>query len=83
VRGIGMWLAVDLCADKVTKAPFADDTVAAVVRRIRDLGMLINPCGNAFELAPPLITPRETLDRAVGIAARAIDEIARERGLGR
>ncbi len=82
VRGIGMWLAVDLCADKATKAPFADDTVAAVVRRIRELGMLINPCGNAFELAPPLITPRETLDRAVQIVARAIDEISRERGLG-
>lgn len=81
VRGIGMWLAVDFCADKATKAAFTDDTVQAIVKRMRELGVLINACGTAFELAPPLITPRAALDRTVEVARRAIDEVARARGL--
>jgi adenosylmethionine-8-amino-7-oxononanoate aminotransferase len=81
VRGIGMWLAVDFCADKATKAAFTDDTVQAIVKRMRELGVLINACGTAFELAPPLITPRSALDRTVEVARQAIDEVARARGL--
>ena len=81
VRGLGMWLAVDFTADKATKAAFTDDTVKAIVRRMRELGVLVNPAGTAFEMAPPLITPRDALDRTVKIAAQAIDEVARERNL--
>ena len=81
VRGLGMWLAVDFTADKATKAAFADDTVKQIVKRMRELGVLVNAAGTAFELAPPLITPRDALDRTVKIAARAIDEVARERNL--
>jgi len=81
VRGIGMWLAVDFCADKATKAPFTDDTVQAIVQRMRELGVLINACGTAFEMAPPLITPRSALDRTVEVARQAIEEVSRERGL--
>jgi adenosylmethionine-8-amino-7-oxononanoate aminotransferase len=81
VRGLGMWLAVDLTRDKATRAAFTDDTVAAVVRRMRELGVLCNAIGTAFELAPPLITPRTALDKAVRVAAQAIDEVARTRNL--
>ena len=81
VRGLGLWLAVDFTADKRTRAPFADDTVAAVVRRMLDLGVIASPIGTAFELAPPLIASRGDLDRAVEVAAQAIDEVARERRL--
>ncbi|MCC6315641.1 MAG: aspartate aminotransferase family protein [Thermomicrobiales bacterium] len=81
VRGIGMWLAVDFTADRATRAPFEDDTVAAVVRRMHELGVLASPIGTAFEMAPPLISEKTDLDFAVEIAARAIDEVARERHL--
>jgi adenosylmethionine-8-amino-7-oxononanoate aminotransferase len=81
VRGLGMWLAVDFTADKKTKAAFRDDTVSAIVRRMRELGVLVNAIGTAFELAPPLITPRGALDRAVQVAAQAINEVARARNL--
>ncbi|MEX2302764.1 MAG: aminotransferase class III-fold pyridoxal phosphate-dependent enzyme [Bryobacterales bacterium] len=81
VRGLGMWLAVDFTADKKTKAAFTDDTVAAVVRRMRELGVLVNAIGTAFELAPPLIAPRPALDRTVKVAAQAITEVARTRNL--
>jgi adenosylmethionine-8-amino-7-oxononanoate aminotransferase len=83
VRGVGMWLAVDFTRDKATKEPFADDTVAAVVRRMYALGVIASPIGqSAFELAPPLITSRADMDTTVEVAARAIREIAAERGLG-
>lgn len=81
VRGLGMWLAVDFTADKATRAAFTDDTVIAIVRRMRELGVLVNAIGTALELAPPLIAPRSALDRAVKVTAQAIDEVARERNL--
>jgi adenosylmethionine-8-amino-7-oxononanoate aminotransferase len=81
VRGIGMWLAVDLTRDKATKAPFTDDTVAAVVRRMRELGVIVSPIGTAFELAPPLIAPRDALERTVRVAAQALGDVARARNL--
>lgn len=81
VRGQGMWLAVDFTADKETRTPFEDDTVRAVVRRMYDHGVIASPIGTAFELAPPLIATKLDLDETVRVAARAIDEVARERRL--
>ena len=81
VRGEGMWLAVDFAGDKETRAPFEDDTVQAVVRRMYEHGVIASPIGTAFELAPPLIATRADLDEAVRVAAQSIDEIARERRL--
>ena len=81
VRGIGMWLAVDFVADRETRAPFDDDTVAAVVRRMYQYGVIASPIGTAFELAPPLIASKDDLDETVRVASLAIDEISRERNL--
>lgn len=81
VRGIGMWLAVDFVADRETRAPFEDDTVAEVVRRMYQHGVIASPIGTAFELAPPLIASKADIDETVRVAALAIDEVARERAL--
>jgi putrescine---pyruvate transaminase len=81
VRGVGMWHSVDFTADHATKAPFKDDTVAAVVRRMHDYGVIASPIGTSFEMAPPLIVTKEQLDRTVEVAAKAINEVARERRL--
>ena len=81
VRGLGMWLAVDFTSDKAMKAPPADGTAPAIVKRMRELGVLAGVNGTAFEFAPPLITPRDVLDRTVLIAAQAIDEVARSHNL--
>lgn len=75
VRGIGMWVAVQLTKDKTTKEPFGDDTVKRVVRRMKDLGVLSSAIGHSFEMAPPLITSRADLDEAVRTAKRAVTEI--------
>lgn len=82
VRGIGHWHAVDFTSDKKTKAPFADDTVKAIVRRMRDHGVIASAIGTALEMAPPLVVSRADLDTAVEVCARSVDEVARERGLG-
>jgi adenosylmethionine-8-amino-7-oxononanoate aminotransferase len=81
VRGLGMWLAIDLTADKETRAPFEDDTVKAIVQRMYEHGVIASPIGTAFEMAPPLIASKADIDETVRVAALAIDEIARERKL--
>lgn len=82
VRGVGMWLAVDFTADKSTRAPFTDDTVKAVVKRMRDYGVIGSPIGHSFELAPPLITSRSDLEEVTKVIERSIREITTERNLG-
>jgi adenosylmethionine-8-amino-7-oxononanoate aminotransferase len=77
VRGLGMWLAIDLTRDKSTKAPFTDGTVKNVVRRMKDLGVLASPIGTALEMAPPLVTTRDQLDHVVAVTARAVKDVAR------
>ena len=83
VRGIGMWHAVDFTSDKTTKASSTDDTVPAVVGRMKEKGVLVSAIGpSAFEMAPPLIATREQLAHTADVASAAIDEITAERGLG-
>jgi adenosylmethionine-8-amino-7-oxononanoate aminotransferase len=82
VRGTGHWHAVDFTPDRKTRASFTDDTVKAIVERMRILGVMACTIGvSALEMAPPLIVTRADLDRAVEVCARAIEEIANERRL--
>ena len=81
VRGLGFWHAVDFTSDKVTKAVFEDDTVTAIVQRMRDHGVIVGPIGTSLEIAPPLTSTKEELDECVRVCAQSIDEIAKERSL--
>lgn len=81
VRGLGYWHAVDFTKDKKTREPFTDDTVKAVVNRMREHGVIASAIGSALEIAPPLIAGKEHLDQAVEVCARSIAEIAKERRL--
>lgn len=82
VRGIGHWHAIDLTMDKSTRAPFEDDTVKAVMNAMHSRGVLVTAIGHSIEMSPPLIATRSELDQAVEVAAAAIDEVAKARGLG-
>ena len=82
VRGLGMWTCVDFTADRKTKAPFADDTVKAITRRMADLGVLGGEEGTAIEFSPALVATRAMLDRCVDVTEQAIREIAAARNLG-
>jgi adenosylmethionine-8-amino-7-oxononanoate aminotransferase len=79
VRGLGLMCGVELVADRATKAP-ATGLGGRVVReaiargllpRLR-AGSLEPPIGDTICLAPPLMTPAETLDRIPEILRAAI-----------
>jgi adenosylmethionine-8-amino-7-oxononanoate aminotransferase len=84
VRGLGMMCGVELVSDRTTKAPAlglgARITREALARgllpRIRP-GSADPPVGDTICLAPPLMTPTETLDRIPEILRAAIAAAAR------
>jgi 4-aminobutyrate aminotransferase-like enzyme len=84
VRGLGMMCGVELVVDRVSKAPAlglgARITREALARgllpRIR-AGSVDPPVGDTICLAPPLMTPAETLDRIPEILRAAIAAASR------
>ena len=78
VRGVGLWLAIEFTKDKRSKELVDDDMVKAVVRRMREHGVLAVASGQAIEVAPPLISTRSDLDTLVAVAERAIGEVTAE-----
>jgi adenosylmethionine-8-amino-7-oxononanoate aminotransferase len=75
VRGLGLWAAVDFTADPATREPLPAKTLKAIVRRTRELGVLVSDNGAAIEVAPPLIIGREDLDEGLGRFSQAVREI--------
>jgi putrescine aminotransferase len=67
VRGLGLWAAVEFTAEP--------ETLKAIVRRTRELGVLVSQNGRAIEVAPPLIIDRDDLDEGIGCFARAVREL--------
>ena len=74
VRGAGLFIGVEFVRDHSTLEPAAKET-AAVVNRMRDLGVLVGiegPFGNVLKIRPPLVFDEnhalqltDTLDRAL------------------
>lgn len=86
VRGVGLMLAVEIVADRGTRASFSRDLkvsqrlAAACLAR----GMIVRamPHGDAVGFAPPLVLREEEADRIVEITAASLaaltDELVRE-----
>jgi len=74
VRQCGLIGAVELVADKATKAPFlwSDQVGARVCRRARDFGLLIRPLGDVIVIMPPLAITEEQLEEMLGILIQCI-----------
>jgi hypothetical protein len=83
VRGVGLLAAVELVADRGTKAPFpaADRVAARVTTAAKQRGLLVYPStgcaggtdGDLVLLGPPLSITAEEVDLAVERLASAID----------
>ncbi|HLX43378.1 MAG TPA: aspartate aminotransferase family protein [Bryobacteraceae bacterium] len=86
VRGIGLIGAVELVADKATKAPF--DAKAGVglflAKRAHHHGLIIRAIGETIAFCPPLIIKEHEIDQMFDRFSHALDEtyaMVRERGL--
>jgi adenosylmethionine-8-amino-7-oxononanoate aminotransferase len=84
VRGLGLMCGVELVQDKATKAP-ALGLGARVMQEARARGLIARlragsadpPVGDTLCLAPPLVTPEDTLDRIVDILRESIAAASR------
>lgn len=65
VRGTGLWLGLDLTADKKTRAPVPPDRIGRIVEQARAKGLIIKMMGPALELAPPLIIGKAEIDEGL------------------
>jgi 4-aminobutyrate--pyruvate transaminase len=75
VRGLGLLAAVELVADKETRAKF--DPSANVGQRVamaaRDNGLLLRPIGDTIVMAPPLVITEDEVDALVDKLTASIE----------
>ena len=76
VHGRGLYLGVDIVRDRTTKEP-APEIAAEVCERMRELGVIIQPTGdaaNVLKVKPPLCLEAEGADHIVRALAEALDD---------
>ncbi|MQA74344.1 MAG: aminotransferase class III-fold pyridoxal phosphate-dependent enzyme [Solirubrobacterales bacterium] len=64
VRGVGMMHAVELVADRETRAPLPMDGAPQDVIR-RETGVIVRDCQHNLVISPPLIMSREEADEVI------------------
>ena len=73
VRGFGLLAAIELVADRTTRA-----RVDGAAERLRDAsianGLMMRAVGETMILSPPLIWTRDTIDEAVAIVRQSLAE---------
>jgi 4-aminobutyrate aminotransferase-like enzyme len=78
VRGLGLFVGIELVLDRATLAP-AGDHAAYVANRMRDHGILISTDGpdhNVLKLKPPLVFDAADADRLVATLDKILHEDA-------
>jgi 4-aminobutyrate aminotransferase-like enzyme/Ser/Thr protein kinase RdoA (MazF antagonist) len=76
VRGLGLYVGVELVADHTTLAPAAGQA-AYICNRMKDHGFLIStdgPLHNVLKLKPPIVFSTENADALVGALERVLAE---------
>jgi 4-aminobutyrate aminotransferase-like enzyme len=76
VRGLGLYLGVELVTDRTTLAPAADEA-AYICNRMKDYGFLIStdgPLHNVLKLKPPIIFSRKNADDLVDALEKVFAE---------
>ena len=79
-RGAGLMGALEMVADKQSKAPFAGEieiSERVACQALRN-GLVCRPLGQAVVLAPPFIIDRAQLDELFAILRRTLDEVYAE-----
>jgi len=76
VRGLGFLGALELVADKKTRAPFepAGQTGALCRDIAADLGLVMRAVGDSMIISPPLVMSRTQIEELVHLARTALDQ---------
>src|SRR5262245_46152024 len=76
VRGIGLMAAVELVADRSTKAGFdpALRVGARLMRHAQEAGLLLRTRGEVVTLAPPFVITEPEIDEMVAILRTAVEK---------
>jgi 4-aminobutyrate aminotransferase-like enzyme len=80
VRGTGLFLAVELVDDRVSRKP-ATEYADRIVEALRDEGVLTNTIGrdeNILKLRPPMVLCREDADMFLAILDRVLARVIHE-----
>ncbi|WP_118184383.1 aminotransferase [Paraburkholderia phosphatilytica] len=77
-RGIGLMGALELVADKRTRAPF--DPALQIPQRVSDAlvrrGVMLRALGNSILCAPPLISSTDDVEMLLSALSESLDEVA-------
>jgi len=82
VRGVGAFFAIELVADRETRAPLvawqgaSAGILPALLGRLRDLGVYTFGRYNVLLVTPPLIVSREETREGIAALETALDELA-------
>jgi len=78
VRGLGMYVGIELVLDRESRAP-AGAHAAHVVDRMKALGVLVStdgPAHNVLKIKPPLVWTADDADRLLDVLDRVLGEDA-------
>jgi 4-aminobutyrate aminotransferase-like enzyme/Ser/Thr protein kinase RdoA (MazF antagonist) len=76
VRGLGLFLGIELVRDRATLAPAAEEA-SYVVNRARECGILLStdgPLHNVIKIKPPMVFSTADADRVVATLERILGE---------
>lgn len=76
VRGLGLFLGIELVRDRETLEPAAEEA-AYVVERMRDHGVLVStdgPLHNVIKMKPPLVFDERDAERVVAVLGAVLAE---------
>ena len=78
VRGVGLIGAVEVVADKASKAPFdpPGQVGAYLAQRTQENGVILRNLVDSLAFCPPLIITEEQIDTLMSAFGRALDETA-------
>ncbi|MCA9096579.1 MAG: aspartate aminotransferase family protein, partial [Planctomycetaceae bacterium] len=77
VRGLGLMCAVEFVKDRATKEEFpsAENIGARIHAATQERGMFTRLRGDVYCIAPPIISPYETLDEIAAILKESIETV--------
>lgn len=76
VRGLGVFWAVELVADRATREPLPSGRMARIGRHCQERGLLVGVHDNRIHVTPPCIITGEDARHGVEILAEALSEEA-------